>query len=349
MSREKVNTLISIVKEYSRVAVVSHDNPDPDSIASAFGLHLLLEKRTRTKVDVCFSGIVGRVGNRVMLKTSGIRYHWLDRIDLSQYDGVIIVDSQPGAGNNSIPPSIIPVAVLDHHPPRPELQRVRYVDVRADLGATSTIVTEYLLQARVKIDPKLATSLLYGIKSETLDLSRRTTPADIQAYLRLFHLVDFNLLAKIQNPKLPRMYYEQLRRAMERAYVYDGVVISDVGQDARPEMVAEAADLLLRLEDVTWSVCYGEYDGDLFVSVRTDVSTANAGELVREVVDGLGSAGGHDTLAAATIHGAPQSVQELDQMKSYLTKRFLLRLGAGEKPISKLLEWKKRKSETQAA
>lgn len=349
MTQPDARTLIDIVKQYSRVAVVSHDNPDPDSIASAFGLHVLLEKRTRTRVDICFSGTVGRVGNRVMLKVAGVKVRWLESVDLNQYDGVIIVDSQPGAGNYSLAPGMMPIAVLDHHPPRPELERVRYVDVRADLGATSTIVVEYLRQAGVKIESKLATCLLYGIKSETQDLSRRTTQADIQAYTHLFPLVDFKLLAEIQNPKLPRLYFEHLRRAMERAYIYDRVVISDIGQDARPEMVAEAADLLLRLENVDWSVCYGEYDGDFFISVRTSVPSANAGELVRKVVDGLGPAGGHDALAAATIHNAPKSVEELEKLKCRLTARFLSMLGAKHAPAVKLLEWKKRKSEIQAA
>ena len=161
--------------------------------------------------------------------------------------------------------------------------------------------------------------------------------------------MDFKLLAEIQNPKLPRLYFEHLRRAMERAYIYDRVVISDIGQDARPEMVAEAADLLLRLENVDWSVCNGEYDGDFFISVRTSVPSANAGELVRKVVDGLGPAGGHDALAAATIHNAPKSVEELEKLKSRLTARFLSMLGAKHAPAVKLLEWKKRKSEIQAA
>ncbi|MCL5962615.1 MAG: DHH family phosphoesterase [Chloroflexi bacterium] len=349
MTRPNARNLIEIARNYPRIAVVSHDNPDPDSMASAFGLHELLERTTKSEVDICFTGVVGKVGNLAMLKIPRVRVRWVDGADLKGYDGIIFVDSQPGGGNYSLAAEAPTIAVLDHHPPTPELKRVPFLDVRTDLGATSTIVTEYLFDAEVNVDARLATCLVYGIKSETLDLSRRTTSADIQAYMRLFPLVDFELLGLIQNPKLPRIYFEHIRRAMERAYSYDGVVISDIGRDARPEVVAEAADLLLRLQDIHWSVCFGEADGEFFISVRTSNPGSNAGDLVQKAVAGLGSAGGHDSMAAARIRPAPVTDEGLEDLKSQLTRRFLSELGVTHAVPCKLLEWKERKAETDAA
>lgn len=350
MKQPNVRDLVAIIRNHSRIAVVSHDNPDPDSIASAFGLHALVKNTTYTDADICFTGIVGKVGNREMLRISGIPVRWVEGPDLRDYDGVIFVDAQPGAGNSSLAGDRVPLAVIDHHPPLPQLRQVQYVDVRDDLGATTTIAAEYLFKAGVKIDARLATCMIYGIKSETLDLSRRTTEADIQAYIKLFPLVDFGLLGQIQNPKLPRIYFEHLRRAMERAYIYDGVVvISDVGRDARPEAVAEAADLLLHLEHVEWSICYGASEGEFFVSVRSGSQGGNAGALVQRVMDGLGSAGGHDCMAAARIRPVPRSDEGLRDLKDRLTHRFLAALGREGAGIEKLLEWKPRKQNHQAA
>ena len=74
--------------------------------------------------------------------------------------------------------------------------RVRY-------GATATIMTEYLISADERISERLATALLYGIKSDTLMLSRRVTDDDLQAFTHLYPLANYNLLRQIERPELP--------------------------------------------------------------------------------------------------------------------------------------------------
>ena len=40
--QRKLNSLVDVVKDEEKVLILMHDNPDPDSIASAVGLQYLL-------------------------------------------------------------------------------------------------------------------------------------------------------------------------------------------------------------------------------------------------------------------------------------------------------------------
>ena len=75
-----------------------------------------------------------------------------------------------------------------------------------------------------------------------------------------------------------------------------------VGVDWDQEMVAEAADLLLRVEGMHWSMCLGVIDGWLHLSIRSvDRDPPHAGKVARNLGGRRGFGGGHQTLAAAQI------------------------------------------------
>jgi nanoRNase/pAp phosphatase (c-di-AMP/oligoRNAs hydrolase) len=58
---------------------------------------------------------------------------------------VALADTQPGAGNNALPAGSEVAIVIDHHSWRGPVAIAGYVDVRPEVGATSTILAEYLL------------------------------------------------------------------------------------------------------------------------------------------------------------------------------------------------------------
>jgi len=87
---------------------------------------------------------------------------------------------------------------------------VPWRDIRPELGATSTIIVEYLRALSVPLDTPLATALFYALRAETRDLGREATHAERVAYLFLFPLVDFHLLSRISQPKVPREHFAAL-------------------------------------------------------------------------------------------------------------------------------------------
>ena len=82
---------------------------------------------------------------------------------------------------------------------------------------------------------------------------------------------------------------------------YRCTVVTEVGRVPYPDMVAEIADRMIRLEGTQWSICFGLHDQRIYFSVRTNHPTRDAGELVKKVLGDEGVGGGHDTMAAGRI------------------------------------------------
>jgi nanoRNase/pAp phosphatase (c-di-AMP/oligoRNAs hydrolase) len=282
------------------VVILPHDNPDPDALASAATLQYIAKGLIEKEAVIALGGIVGRAENRAMLTYLNITLVPVGELDFSTDARVILVDTQPGRSNNCLPETIVPAAVLDHHPTYGDYDGVPFCDLRDGYGATSTILTEYLQESGLPVDAKIATALFYGIAAETQDLGREAGPADIAASHFLYPYANKRRLAKIENARVPREYFALFRDAIENAAIYGKVVMSDLGEVRYPDMVAEVADFLLRLDAVEWAVAIAGYGKWLYVSMRTTDRNANAGELLRKVL-GSRSAGGHDQIAGGRV------------------------------------------------
>lgn len=80
--------------------------------------------------------------------------------------------------------------MIDHHTRRDSSSQARFVDIRPEVGASATIITEYLQAANFTISSFLATALFYGIKTDTLGLGRGAAPDDTAVYFYLKPKVD---------------------------------------------------------------------------------------------------------------------------------------------------------------
>ena len=244
-------------EEAGEVLILSHDNPDPDALASAFVLEVVLRAIVEAEVTVGYAGIIGRAENRAMIHELDLAPVALDGLELAQFDAIALVDTQPGFGNNSLPADALPAAVIDHHPLNKPLRDVAFVDVREEYGVTSTIVAEYAKACGVALSEKLVTALFYALKSETQELGRDSTDADRVVYMELFPDADKEALARIQRARVPRDYFHAFRSAIESAELFGHTVVSDLRRVDSPDLVAEIADFLLRLEGADWACCLG--------------------------------------------------------------------------------------------
>jgi nanoRNase/pAp phosphatase (c-di-AMP/oligoRNAs hydrolase) len=284
--------------------------------------------------------VVGRAENLELLKYLGLRARSFEDVDLERFDRIGMVDAQPGAGNVNFDPTIRLDVVIDHHPIRRETRRSRFTDVRSRYGATSTIIYQYLQEAKIEIPTRLATALVYGIKSDTQDLGRESTRADVEAFLDLYPRANARVLGRIVSAPLPRSYFSMLQRAIGDATVYGDRVVSYLGQLESPEMVAEAADLLLRIEDMRWSMGIGTIDGWIHLSLRTVDRDGNAGKVARNLGGRRGFGGGHQSLAAAQIPlpEDTRSAVKIKRVVAGLTKRFLKATGSPADPAESLCD-----------
>lgn len=317
----RIQNLDSLLRRKKKILILIHDNPDPDALASALGFKYLLQSRWKVASVISYGGIIGRAENRAMIKNLKIDIIPFSRINLKDFSVIALIDTQPGSGNNSLPDSIVPDIVIDHHIPFHEKTRqAEFADIRVDYGSTSTIITEYLIKAGISDkNSKVATALLYGIKSDTRDLGRETGAKDMAAYLHLYPHVLFKVLSRIEHPKLSRGHFRIISRAIIRAQIYKDVIIADLGRVETADNLAEMADFLIRVDDVKWAFCIGEYDKGLYLSMRSTHRKANAGMIAQRITRGIGSGGGHCMVAGGRI----DLIDDYNEKARLVTSKFL--------------------------
>jgi nanoRNase/pAp phosphatase (c-di-AMP/oligoRNAs hydrolase) len=326
--KSRVAGLLQALAGPAPLVVLPHDNPDPDALASAATVKYLAQALLEKDAVIARGGIVGRAENRAMLKYLNIDLKPVSEIDLAGDVQVVLVDTQPGRSNNSLPRDRVPTAVIDHHPAYDKYPGVRFLDLREHYGATSTILTEYLRESRLEVESKIATALFYGISAETQDLGRESTPADIAAAQFLYPHANKRRLAKIENARVPRVYFQAFHDAIEYASIHDRAIVSILPQVQYPDMVAEVADFLLRLDDVEWACAIGTFGENLQVSLRTADRDVNAGDILQRVL-GTDHAGGHDMTAGGRIKVGPEgAIATAERVRDRLLD--VLGLGAAE-------------------
>lgn len=309
--------------------ILMHDNPDPDSMAAAECLRVLLSTAAGLPVTVARGGIVGRAENRAMISVLRLQHVHVESIDMRHYRVIALVDTQPETGNNSLPPGHHVDIVVDHHPLRPESRRAPWCDVREEFGASSTIAYSYLRSLGIPVTERLATAILYAIKSETRDLLRDATDHEHEAYSRLMKMADFESLQKIAAPKVPAAHFAALDRALRAAEVRDSLLAVNLGSLDYPDLVAELADLLLPYERAHWVLCVGQYHGIVYLSLRTDVRSAHAGDVIRAIVGPDGAAGGHGAVAGGRLHEPVVDDRHLAAVYASLVDATVAHLGFG--------------------
>lgn len=319
----RLDQMLAALGDAKTVMIVPHNDPDPDAIASAVALCYLLAELRGIRGQIAYRGIVGRAENKSLVQYLAYPLQPLRGANLRRAKAVALVDTQPAAGNNPLPPDTVPAIVLDHHPWRESTARAAYHDVRSDVGALSSILTGYLRAAGLEPPSALATALFYGIKTDTMGLIRNAGPEDVAAYLYLQSRVEIQALLEIETAQVPAEYFVQLDAALHAARVYDQVVISYLGKMARPDLAAELADLLLRLKGMQWAICMGVYDQELILAVRTRNRKGGAGLAVQAIVGNEGTAGGHGTMAAGHV---PLNRSDPRDVASRLSHRALQQL-----------------------
>ncbi|HEX9945194.1 MAG TPA: DHH family phosphoesterase [Thermoanaerobaculia bacterium] len=302
-TRDCFATLSEMVRREARGRwlVLTHDNPDPDALASAQILARVLRQAFRQRVRVAYGGIIGRAENREMVRSLRLPFSHIRHLSLKSYRHFALVDTQPRSGNNQLPSRTVPDIVIDHHPVRANTQTGPFYDIRPEYGATATILAEYMLAADVQPTRALATALVYAIRSETLDFAREHAGPDKAIHDLFFPQANHRLLARIQSPRLPLAYFGNLHDALENVEAVDSLVLSHLGPIEQPDIVPEIADLLLRMEGKTWSLATGYYQDRLYLSIRTTNTRADAGALMHRIIGRRGKGGGHGMIAGGWI------------------------------------------------
>ncbi len=296
-TQQKIKELRALVGESDRIAIVLQNDPDPDAMASAMALRVLLGRNKQTTPIFSFAPVT-RPENRTMVHLLEIQIQPASPAALSEFDKIAMLDVQPPYFGDKLPRADI---VIDHHPGY-TAHESPFQDLRPRYGSTSTIMTEYMICADERISERLGTALLYGIRSDTVMLSRRVTDDDLLAVTHLYPIANYRLLTQIDRPELPVGFARILSRAMRRLEVNDGLVVLNLGKVARDDLIVQMADFCLQFEGAQWAAVAGKLGANLVIALRNHGNTRSyAGEVLKQLFGQIGSAGGHRDMAKAVI------------------------------------------------
>ncbi len=336
--RTRSERLLEVIRPFRRVVVVSHVNPDPDSLASMLGIKALIEAAQPGKpVILTVDGMIARSENRAMVELIPIALVPVEQVDVDSETALVMVDTQPHTGRRHSE-AVMPHVVIDHHETGGEVETALFRDIRTHMGATSTMVTGYLLEQGVLTSPALATALLYGIDSETTGYPREASSLDDGALIWLFPRADKDLLAQIKNPKLPQSHFATFQIALANAFIYDDLVVSWCGIVTQPDIIAEIADFFVRFDQVHWSLATGVFEGMLKLSLRANRLGGRAGEILSEAVNGMGNAGGHDKRAGGAVTIPDPTPAAVEALLTTIRHRLLDLLEIDEQQGRRLLD-----------
>jgi len=285
------------------LGVVTHNNPDPDAIGSAIALAAIAKSANPNKLKcrIFYDGIIGHQENRTMVNLLDIRMEKIDPQAVQDCTHIALVDS-PGPGvNNSLSPRTRVSIVIDHHKDGHGQEGALFSDIRPGIGATASILSQYLQELDIPVERNVATGLLYGIRSDTREFRRNVTPQDLSNAAFLLPLTDADILDQIMSPSLSQETLEVLGNAIRNRRIQSGYLFSNVGYVHNRDALPQAADLLISLEGVNTALVYGITDDAIVISARNRDIRLHIGNVLEEAFGDIGDAGGHPNMAAAAI------------------------------------------------
>lgn len=279
------------------VLTVIYANPDPDALASALALKKLLETRDR-KVSIGYTGAIGRPENASMIRQLKIPAFPVSEEEAARSDIIALVDSQPQFFYDfHLPRCDI---VIDHHPV-PDQKPAVFTDIRPNYLATSSIMTEYLRAARVRLTRDLASALFYGIRTDSRHFMDELSSGDIGALTWLRRKANRDIVRRIEFSQFSVEGLDYFTIALVRRRSVNKVMFTHLGPVPFFDVCVQVADFFIRVENVSWALVTGVVGDTLVIVFRNDGLKKDAGFLARTAFGDRGSAGGHKSMGRAQV------------------------------------------------
>lgn len=297
--------------------VFPHDDPDPDALASAYGMVYILQFLGVERIESYYKGEISHPQNRAMHNTLNMPIVKLTKQIESQIDndGVFIYVDCTSNQQKNMTVSFEPHIVIDHHKiATPK----NIIFIHDEVGSCSTLVTDLMLSmpdqnigsSKLKcFDPEadgmkdILTSLAVGIKTDTLDFrNETTTEEDFKAYKLLSRYLSDDNFNKIINYSLPPYVFEYEAIAWKNKNLQPPNLITGIAyvESSRAGALSHVADHLMRHDGIQTVVVYAIIGNVVKASVRTVSASTDAKTLTDEIF-GEGNGGGKHGVAGASV------------------------------------------------
>ncbi len=299
-TRSHLAKLLSLARQKEAAAVLMYGSPDPDAIASAMALREILKQKAGIRVFSFFSTEAAvRQQNIELMRVARLSVGLLADADPAAYPLVAVVDAQPSFFGDAID-GWEPDIVIDHHPRAPGWH-APLEDVREQYGALATVLTEYLLTAKVRIPRMLATALLYAIKTDTNNFERQVVLEDFGAYHFTFARANRQLVRRIEFNQIPERFLKYYDHAIRARHRWRDRIICYLGKVESFDACVQVADFFLHVIDIAIVIIAGIVKDKLIIVLRGDGYRRDCGAVAEDAFGNLGNAGGHKSAARVEI------------------------------------------------
>lgn len=291
--------LVTLLKGH-KVYLQTHNFPDPDALASAYGIQVFLHAHG-VDATICYAGAIEKNSTKKMLEVFNIEaYNIKDICDMKKEDYIVTIDCQKFNSNVS---DFIgnEIACIDHHPTVTPCAYA-YSDLRI-CGACASIVTNYFKESDTTLDVNTATALLYGIKMDTDSFNRGVTDFDIEMFAYLHKIADNQTIINLSHNNYEIQDLYAYAEAIRNIKIYENVGFASISFDCPDALVAMISDFILGLDIVEFAVVYATRNGGYKFSVRNETDIYHAGEITAKALDGIGNGGGHFAMAGGLVTG----------------------------------------------
>jgi len=283
--------------------IINHDFPDCDSIASSFGISIILQFLgvSDSNIRLVYDKEISHPQNRALVNVLNIPLKkW--NSSMEQYYNAdnncvfVYVDCLPANKNVSInmPASII----IDHHEKTIQLSN-NIIFIHSEVGACSTLITDLMLTIPPQgEDPNisycfstgqeeiqdLCTALAIGIKVDThdfADTSELDSDIDFRAYKILTANMTKEKFTRINNYELPKYLMEYERISWNDRTEQGDTFISGIGKipESHSNCLAYLCDKYLRMPGIQTVLIYAIVGNSIQASIRTISSSVSTVDL----------------------------------------------------------------------
>jgi nanoRNase/pAp phosphatase (c-di-AMP/oligoRNAs hydrolase) len=290
--------LLSTIGDRRPLFIQTHDFPDHDAVASAFGLQALLA-RSGAAARIVYAGDLQRDSLRRMIRELGIEVAAAGSVVMAASDPVVIVDGCKGSKNVTDLPGD-EVAVIDHHDVQSP-DNVPFVDIRPSYGACSTLIHDYWEEEGGELPSAAATALMIGINMDTALLTRQVGARDIQAYADLYGRADIRLENSILRNSIQTKDLSFYRHALHSVQISERWAFCWFPEGCNQNLLGILGDFFISLEEVDFVVLCARNAQVINVSVRSEQPRWNASRVMQAALAGVGFGGGHADMAGGIV------------------------------------------------
>lgn len=294
----RILDVINELKNEKRIFIQTHNFPDHDAVASAYGLSKFLFG-FGIKTHIIYKGEIQRDSLIKMIESLNINISKYEEFDIRDEDKIIVVDGCKGNSNVEDLDGD-EILVIDHHDVnKPE--EVRYVDIRSSYGACSTIIYTYYKQLKKNIPKDVATALMIGLNMDTAQLTRGVSEEDVNAFHYLYIQANIPLVNSILRNYIKTKDLNFYKFLLNNIKIDSAVAFCYFEDGCDQNLLGILGDFVLSLEEIDFVILCAKNDGVINFSIRNEKREASAAAIIQDVLKGIGFGGGHADMAGGVI------------------------------------------------